>query len=383
MSQPGIHRITTLVLYATFMLTGTAVASPGALLPQLLRQWHLSDASGGLLLFLLFVGASLGGLASRGPLRWTLTLGCCSVAIAASLLPIIPATFLLPLIALFGFGLGLCMTSISLQRSRRHPTHRAMEFNRLNLVWATGACLGPSISIGSNSRIGLAATLYSMGAVFASLSLCMLLLPVEPDKHVQQHQQKRVSTIKRPAILVMIMIPLMTGLESSSGGWLTAYASRTGQHRSGAVGLVTIFWAGLLLSRLTHSLEHVAKKIRVTLYLYPIIAVAGVAILSISHAITWQLLGAVMIGWGVGPLYPVALALLLDESEAGNLGFVFAGIGGATLPLMTGFVSDYVHSIRAGLASLLIPGCALIVLAFIRAAQYSSAPERLNENTFV
>ena len=44
-------------------------------------------------------------------------------------------------IALYGLGLSLTMTSISLLLSQRFPEHRRLELTRLNLVWAVGAAL--------------------------------------------------------------------------------------------------------------------------------------------------------------------------------------------------------------------------------------------------
>ena len=65
---------------------------------------------------------------------------------------------------------------------------------------------------------------------------------------------------------------------------------------------------------------------------------------------------------GVGPLFPLLLALQLESGEAGNLGFLTAGFGSALLPLLTGAVSNWAHSLRAGMSVLLLAAVLLSLL---------------------
>jgi fucose permease len=48
-------------------------------------------------------------------------------------------------------------------------------------------------------------------------------------------------------------------------------------------------------------------------------------------------------------MYPLLLALALRRGEGGNAIFVLAGAGASLLPLLTGLVSGWTGSLRAGL----------------------------------
>lgn len=62
-------------------------------------------------------------------------------------------------------------------------------------------------------------------------------------------------------------------------------------------------------------------------------------------------------------MYPLVLALLLNHNEAGNAGFLAGGIGASVLPMVTGAVSGWTHSLRTGLGALLVAAVLVFVLS--------------------
>jgi fucose permease len=357
-----MSRVSVVALYIIFFLTGVCVALPGALLPRLLPLWQMSDARGGLLLFVFFAGSSLGGLLARGRLLVAIRSSCALIALTCATVPHANEAVAYVVIAIMGFCLGRAMTSISLLRSRTNPQGRSAEFARLNLLWACGACAGPSLAIKGSEAIGLNATLLLLSGAFAIAPLALATTPSTQSESLSPAGAPAFRTT-RTVVFMMLTIPLATGIESASGGWLSVYADRTVQHRGSIIGTVTVFWAALLFSRLAHSTRRIATlPATYTLRLYPMFVFLGLALLWRVTTPFPEIIGAALVGWGIGPIFPIALAVLLSESEVGNLGFLFAGIGGACLPMLTGIVSNHTQSIRLGLATLLVPAFALIVL---------------------
>ena len=176
-----------------------------------------------------------------------------------------------------------------------------------------------------------------------------------------------------PAAL-LLMVPLATGIESAAGGWLAAYSKRSGHTLGIVIGAATCFWGGLLLSRLLQSSRKVAaRSVRLSLALNPWLIAAGLALLVSTGNLVSNgdpvfngnqaaiLVAALLIGFGVGPMYPSLLALVLERGEGGNAVFVMAGVGAAVFPLLTGLVSGWTGSLRLGLC---VPLAGALVMAW-------------------
>jgi FHS family glucose/mannose:H+ symporter-like MFS transporter len=374
-SQEARHRVdaggiaSTRIVYAAFLGTGIGVALPGAMLPLLLTRWSMTDTQAGELFFLFFVGSASGALLSRGLLSRSIVRGCAITALGVAMLALAsrPTAFLA--MTVYGLGLGIAMTSISLLQSRRHPADRAAQMARLNLVWALGACLGPSISLRGAIALSPQAMLYTMAAFF----LLVCVLASGWVQHVDA--EKAATTVPSPshaigmALPFMLLVPLATGIESAAGGWLATYSKRSGETLGVTVGAATCFWAGMLISRLLQSHRQVASvSERWLLLLGPCAMTAALLLILCSINGPAMLAGALLFGLGVGPMYPLLLALALRRGEGGNAIFVLAGAGASLLPLLTGLVSGWTGSLRAGLG---VPLLGALVMACLGWAQCS------------
>jgi fucose permease len=71
-----------------------------------------------------------------------------------------------------------------------------------------------------------------------------------------------------------------------------------------------------------------------------------------------MLAGAFVVGFAVGPMYPLLLALVF-EHDRGNMIFALAGLGAASLPLLTGVLSSGAGSLRVGLLAPLTAAAAM------------------------
>ena len=358
-------RWATWIVYATMLATGVGVVLPGAMLPLLLGRWHLSDAQAGVLLFLFFIGSTSGAVLSRGSLPKSIARGCLLVVIGAALLAVASRGAVFPAIAVYGLGLGIVMTSISLLQSRRCEGERAAQLARLNLVWAIGACLGPSLVLRGATAWGTSVVLLGVAAFFGLAGgLALLVVP-----HVDAATKTSPGRYNRnPMALLLILVPLATGVESATGGWLTTYSKRSGQTLGEVIGAVTCFWGGMLISRFIQSHRHIATSSALALFVFgPWLMSAALSILLISTGGASMLAGALLLGLAIGPMYPLLLALALRHGEARNVVFVMAGCGASLLPLLTGMVSKWSGSLRTGLG---VPLVAAIVMGCLGLASW-------------
>jgi fucose permease len=317
------------------------------MLPMLLIRWSITDAQAGELFFLFFLGSASGALLSRGLLSRSIARGSFILAIGSVFLVLAHRRLEFVAMPIYGMGLGIVMTSVSLLQSRRKPGDRTSEMARLNFIWVLGACLGPSVGLRGAAAIGTPAIFYSIAAFFLLIAVSTFRFVLHESSPTTVHSGANRSKIPFP---LMVLIPLATGVESAAGGWLATYSKRSGETFGVTVGAATCFWAGMLVSRALQSDRRAASASeRWMLLLGPCLMTAALLLVLGSANGPSILAGALILGVGVGPMYPLLLALTLRHGEAGNSMFALAGAGASLFPLFTGVVSGWTGSLRSGL----------------------------------
>jgi MFS transporter, FHS family, glucose/mannose:H+ symporter len=358
-----------IVIYLGFAATGVGMALPGAVLPTLLAQWSMTDRQAGLLFFLGWLGSSLGALVVRASRVRSLAWGTLLAALGALGMAFSSQSSCFLCMAIFGLGLGMTMTSTSLLQSSRNAERRGAELNRLNLVWALGACICPTLAEHS-LRVASARLIFSsLGIFFAIVSLWILAFERDPAAilPISEPSRNRWSLSLWPLSLVIVIL-LPTGIESSMGGWIAAYVQRNQQTIATTVTAGSCFWVGLMLSRTLAStilLKHRSERLVLTQSLCTV--VAGAMLLIASKASVGILPGVFLVGFGLGPVYPLLLAIALQYSENTAIFFV-AGLGSAFFPWLTGTVSSSTSSLRIGLLVPLAASVLMLVLGLRLAA---------------
>lgn len=373
-------------LYLGFAATGVGVALPGALLPLLLRRWSLGDARGGLLLFCFFLATTTGALVSRGRMNRSIARGALLTSAGAVWLGFASRDWGFAAIVVYGLGLGIAMTSTSLLVSRRFAEERRVEMMRLNLLWASGACAGPWLALGGQAlRAGAYAArpvhvLLGLAVFFAVFALWVWLAlegvaeTPEPTVESQPAFAPTRWPLAQIPLALLILVFCATGIESSTGGWLTAYAQRLGETAKTTIGAATAFWVGLLSSRLIYSLRVSARvSERIVLSMSAGLATAGLAILVAWPGAAASVLAALMAGLGAGPVYPLLLSIVLRQRESRGV-FALAGVGASALPLATGALSGWTHSLSAGLCVPLAAASMMTVLSLSLKANPQTLP---------
>ena len=166
---------------------------------------------------------------------------------------------------------------------------------------------------------------------------------------------------------VLSLMPLLllavcaVGAETALYEWLTTYSHRASPLEFGGGAIATaLFMLGVVCSRLIASTRLLAKLGRNgTLWLSLLaIAIALAALIAVPHRLVIDL-AAALAGLGIGPLFPLVLAYLLERTPEGWV-LAVSGLGSIIFPWLTGVLSAHFGSLRCGL---LAPcGAALLMI---------------------
>jgi MFS transporter, FHS family, glucose/mannose:H+ symporter len=351
------------IIYLGFAATGVGMALPGSVLPVLLAQWSLADRQAGLLFFVGWLGSSLGALMVRPSRVRSLAIGALLTSIGALGMAFSSRWSCFLSMAVFGVGLGMTMTSTSLLQASRNAQRRGAELNRLNLVWALGACICPTLAEHS-LRIASARVIFSLlGLFFLLVCIWTLFFEHDPAANLPDRtpSHSRWSLAFWPISLVAVIL-LPTGIESSMGGWIAAYVQRSQHTIATTVTAGSCFWVGLMVSRTLAATILLLRRSERFVLIQSLCTVVAGAILLISTKVSLGILpGVFLVGFGLGPVYPLLLAIALQYSDNTAIFFV-AGLGSAFFPWLTGVVSSSTLSLRTGLVVPLTASILMLIL---------------------
>jgi fucose permease len=360
--QKGPHRA--LPLYVAFAATGVGVALPGVILPLLLVKWQLKDGQGGTLLLLSWFGSSIANLLIRGSLRTTLAVGSLLTAASALGLAELSLRQFPWLMAIYGLGLGLAMTSINLVRQKQ-ASEPKRELIRLNLIWALGALACPFLASRVLQSGNMRPLLLGLGALFLIFGVWTLTrrdIRVDVPALAAGRQRRPWDGFTAVPFGLLMMVFLVTGIEAATSGWLSTYASRANRELIVTVAAPASLWTGLLISRMFWSLPRTKLGgSRVILGNLGVVAASAILLVASGGGML-MLLAAFGIGIGLGPAFPILIAESLRYGESG-VAFLFAGLGASALPWLTGVFSQSLGSLRNGLVVPMAAALLLFILA--------------------
>jgi MFS transporter, FHS family, glucose/mannose:H+ symporter len=265
------------------------------------------------------------------------------------------------------------MTATSLCISDRSGGQRAANLERLNFAWSAGAMTAPLLLIHFVDARRLRPLYFGFQSLFVLMVLWILLR--EQNDHVPRSaKEERGTATAHSASASMVVLVLLAmfavGVESALSGWLTTYSHRANPHaQTGGALATSLFWSGILVSRLVSSTRLLAVLGRSRLLRATLFGVAAAAVLLIAarHELSIDAVAALG-GISIGPVYPLLLSYLLERSPRGWI-FAVAGLGSALFPWMTGALSQYFGSLRMGLIAPCAAAVAMILLQWASPAR--------------
>jgi fucose permease len=368
-SFAGRWSVSSLVLCAGFGLTGAATVMLGVLLPTLSQKWGLPDDAAGFLLFLQFIGSSLGAILTGARRIRSLITGygllaatACSLAFAGMHLSFVIFFF-------FGLGLGMTMTTTSLLISDRYGDDRAAKLERLNFAWAAGATAGPVLFLPFLRKPSLGPLFFTFQGLFLLLFVWVVFRERQGEACAQSTlvaSPPQNSAAQHTLLPLVVLAMCSVGVEGALSGWLTTYSHRADALSAGGASIAaSLFWFGIVISRLAFSTRLLAIVGRRRLLRALLWCVApSVLLLVAAHHPASIRITAALAGLCIGPLYPLLLSFILQRSPHGWV-FAVAGLGSALLPWLTGFFSAHFGSLRYGLIAPCGTAVLMILIFFV------------------
>jgi fucose permease len=130
------------------------------------------------------------------------------------------------------------------------------------------------------------------------------------------------------------------------------------------VAALTCFWAGLMVSRIFWSVFD-------RWLTHDYVVRLSVGLMAFSAALLFgartgfiPALAAFLLGFAIGPCYPLLLAWALRFQRAGSIFFI-AGVGAASLPWLMGILSARTGSLRIGFVVPIIGALIMLTLSLV------------------
>lgn len=356
-------------LCAIFVAIGGGVAALGPSLPGLATTISRPLPDLGMLLSAVFTGmlvsqASAGALVNRYGTRPVAITAFVLYGVGAGSIPWVGA---LPSLLggglTMGLGFGLSSISVNLLASALVPTRPGFILNLCNVWYAAGTVAGPFLGSLFLARGRPAATtlLVASAGVLCLIPLAWSLIPAPPAVTARLAEAATAGRAPAwrpsPALLsIGVMVLLYGGIEAGFGGWLASYAQLTLAVTPVRAALLTsLFWFSYLLGRITATWATLYFRPGQILAATTVITAAGGAVLGVGHGDQGlAIVAIVLLGFGVGPVYPSMFALVTARftarpasavSVAASLGSVGAvvlpWVMGQTLPLAGGRVVSW------------------------------------------
>jgi fucose permease len=367
----SVHRSSQAPLLTTvdllFTLTGMAATAAGALLPLLVRQWGLTDMPAGSLIAAEYGGSALAAmfapmLIARRGFRTALMSSGFAIAAGLLLLAYVGWPLALGALLIAGIGIGLMIPAANLLVAQVSRERAAARLNLLNCGWVAGAMAGPLIlKLFRQNQRGF---LLSIIVLIAGniLALATLRFPGRAEKGW--------TGIARPAAapaevaLFGALFFLYVGIEAALAFWVGEFSKRSVATEFWQYA-PSLFWGAILGGRavsaaLARSVS-VADMLRGGL----LVAIGGMAVMLVRGVRP----GIALAGLGLACVFPLIMALLSAELEAGHIGqraagiiFTAAPVGGVVVPQLVGWISQAAGSLRVGLAVTLVGTVAMLAL---------------------
>lgn len=387
----------TVLVYLSFLLLGLMSILWGLLLPDMMQDLEMSAAASGLFFAVLscgsITGAFLGGKYIQKfefvPLFAALLMGLVLllfiVSFQSSWFFVLGFIFLLALICTVLFTIGHTLIA------RLYTQKRAKMMGLMDFMFSLGTLLAPIYVV--VLYLGVEDWRWPLRL----LALCLFLTSIYawvlgrayPSPAHMAHSKKSLSygqVLKQPIFFALLLMMLGYGaVEWGHGNWFVTYASQgLGFSTQDARITIAFFTAGMVLSRLGFYIVLRWLTAPQLLVVLGTLAFSGALVLKMTEAPWLMMLGNLVLGLGVGAIFPLMLTSAMDlDSENGPVLSGLANIGGSigyqAASLGTGLLAEQLGLV---LAYWLIPAFAFWLFISLGYFSYllhkKQTPQRLH-----
>lgn len=368
----------------SYFLIGLAHVVLGSVLPVALDHYDRAYSAGGMLIFAQFAGFLVGVLISprlsrRLGKKGSLLLAIGLLLVAETLYTFLPPwgwMYVIAVCAGFGFGMIEAVIGTIIISAVTHQT--AVAMSRLEVFFGVGALLMPLAASGMIAA-GLWRYSFLLIALFALVTFLLWARGSfgaldaalgRQEETLQDSAGKRTGPLyagRNLSILTLFILFFFVyvGMEMSLANFMPVILiEKLGLNESSAALSVTCFWVAMSVGRLFAG--YVAERFRYRNYvLFSAIAALVFLILFPGAGAAWSAFALILLlGFALSGLFSIALVFsskLLPGTEESTPSLMIAsgGVGGALLPLLTGWLLDEAGAtasawLFAALAALLV-----------------------------
>ena len=312
-------------IFGVFFIFALSMGALLSRLPDLQRQFHLTEGQLGMTLIAMSCGA-LVGLTFSGPLiaRYSARTGVFVTIFTASalyaLVPFMPSVlFVLPLLFLAGICAGAVEIIVNLEADRLEAQLGYGIMSRTHGMWSLGFFVTAQISAGLRQagvpvQIHLAVALVVVVLAGFFVFRGIENAPLRPDSHAGETPRIAFPTIGLAALCIIGAAPLLA--EGAGIDWSAIYMRDVFQVEPFIGGLsVTIFSLFMALARLTMDgvVDRLSpRSVAATLLL---IAMTGLVLVATAPHEYVALLGFALTGIGCSAVYPLAVSAAAQRTD--------------------------------------------------------------------
>lgn len=373
--------------YFCYAVSGMVILLFGVILPDLIRENHLSFALAGGLLSFMAIGNLLASIVY--PLMSARFSRKSSMVALAVIYPVCLAAFTMrppvwlmcAMMLLIGITKGT-VTIVNNLATKVATGNSNKYLNLLHMWYAVGAFACPLMmsllaGLGFSWRVGVLILALLAGVMVVSYAT-MDFTQIERrgmgdsiQKADRQTDSRKTLWFlkKRTFWVITFLIFFYMGLENCVNGWFVTYLQDSGAMSAAlASTMVSITWVMIVLGRLVIAQISGRFSPRLILLVITAIQLAAVVVLVQSGSLTLTVLSLCLLGLGMAGSFPTAMSVVGDTLGNAPIGVSMltgiSSLGGILTPQVIGVLADHL-GIRAAILFLLVNGAFLFACGLL------------------
>ncbi|WP_226669835.1 MFS transporter [Metabacillus litoralis] len=359
-----------IIIYIAFISLGLPDSLLGVAWPVMQPEFNAPLETAGYLFMTIASGTIISSLASGALLKKfgtgiVTSISCLMTAVALLGFNFAPSVIWLIICAIpLGLGAGAIDTGLNNYVALHYKAH---HMSWLHCFWGVGATLGPIIMSryisGGNSWGNGYVTIAAIQ--FILVIVLFLAMPLwnkvekNNSKMTLEHQESNHSldetntTKQKPLKIKGVKLALLSfmfycGAEAGIGLWGSTFLVNSKDVQIDvAAQWVSLYYAGITVGRLITGFITLKISSRMLIRIGQIIALSGSVLLVLPFPVSFSLLGFIMIGLGLAPIFPCMIhetpIRFGKENSQTIIGYqmAFAYVGSTFLPPLLGFMAAH------------------------------------------